>query len=134
MKAIIASLQKQMESAANTEEPEKPEETKKAAEPELPRAEEETKAAVGPGQPGAASGPVGKSRWPGVVEDGQVLFDQCLNEALRATARQDYEAAVEAYREIERLYIRYGNSETTIKTDVIIESLKKLMEEGNTDG
>lgn len=59
------------------------------------------------------------------------MFDQCLDEALRATARQDYESAIRAYREIENLYNRYGNSETTVRTDVIIERLNKLMEEGN---
>ena len=46
-----------------------------------------------------------------------------------ATARQDFEAAIKAYQEIEKLYVQYGNSDTAIKTDVMIEGLKRLMEE-----
>ncbi len=41
---------------------------------------------------------------------------------------------MKAYREIENLYNRYGISDTTVKTEVMIERLRKLMEEGKTDG
>ncbi len=57
------------------------------------------------------------------------MLDQYLDDALRATARQDFESAIEAYREIEDFYIQSGNSETAITTDAIIESLERLMEE-----
>lgn len=127
-RAMIDSLKEQIEAAADKDG------AQKAEEPETSPSAEEAKAPLSPGEPGSSSAPGGKSRWEGVEGDGQILFDQYLDEALRATARQDYESAIKAYREIENLYNRYGNSETTVRTDVMIERLKKLMEEGNTDG
>lgn len=128
-RAMIESLQKQMESAPPADEPGKPEETKKAEEPEAPRASEDAKSAIGPGETQAASGPGVKSSQAGAGQDEQALLDQYLDDALCATARQDFESAIEAYREIEDFYIQSGNSETAITTDAIIESLERLMEE-----
>ncbi len=131
-RAMIASLKEQMESPKDDDGDKKPEETK-SGQPETEGAGEDVGASGpgGPGNTGSSSAPGGKNRWEGIEGNGQQLFDQCLDEALRATARQDYESAIRAYREIENLYNRYGNSETTVRTDVIIERLNKLMEEGN---
>lgn len=167
-KSIILSLQKQM--TPDTDEPEKTEETKKAAEPETPKAAKDDKSAIGPGETIAASGPgespsyepgktpsvsgpgkTSSASGPGetsaeAVETGdkQVSFDQevgrLLDDALRATARQDFETAIKAYREIDELYRKYENSNAAVSTERIIESLKRLTEEsqgetgGNTDG
>ena len=128
-KAMIESLQKQMEAAPAEEKQESLEETKQAKEPEAPKEAEDGKNAVGSGKSSADSGPGVQPRWTGVDGDGQALLDQYLEEALYATARQDFEAAIKAYQEIEKLYVQYGNSDTAIKTDVMIEGLKRLMEE-----
>ena len=128
-KAMIESLQKQMEAALAEEKQEALEETKQAKEPEAPKEAEDGKNAVGSGKSSADSGPGVQPRWTGVDGDGQALLDQYLEEALYATARQDFEAAIKAYQEIEKLYVQYGNSDTAIKTDVMIEGLKRLMEE-----
>lgn len=130
-RAMIDSLKEQIEAAQETDMEDPTQETKKA-QPESDG--QEAGPAAGPGGPDSPSSPGGKNRWEGIEGDGQLLFDKCLDEALRATARQDYEAAMKAYREIENLYNRYGISDTTVKTEVMIERLRKLMEEGKTDG
>ncbi|MCI9046457.1 MAG: hypothetical protein HFG71_04160 [Hungatella sp.] len=130
-RAMIDSLKEQIEAAQETDMEDPAQETKKA-QPESDG--QEAGPAAGPGGPDSPSAPGGKNRWEGIEGDGQLLFDKCLDEALRATARQDYEAAMKAYREIENLYNRYGISDTTVKTEVMIERLRKLMEEGKTDG
>ncbi len=130
-RAMIDSLKEQIEAAQETDMEDPAQETKKA-QPETD--EKEAGPAAGPGGPDSPSAPGGKNRWEGIEGDGQLLFDKCLDEALRATARQDYESAMKAYREIENLYNRYGISDTTVKTEVMIERLRKLMEEGKTDG
>ncbi len=145
-RAIIESLQKNVDGLGNTKEAGKQEETKKAERPEAPKEPgsskepdskelelskevKEDKSAVGPGVSEEAIGPGVESRWTGVDGVGQALLDRCLEEALQATARQDFEAAIKAYQEMERIYLQYGDSETAVRTDVMIEGLERLMEE-----
>ena len=145
-RAIIESLQKNVDGLGNTKEAGKQEETKKAERPEAPKEPgsskepdskelelskevKEDKSAVGPGVSEEAIGPGVESRWTGVDGAGQALLDRCLEEALQATARQDFEAAIKAYQEMERIYLQYGDSETAVRTDVMIEGLERLMEE-----
>lgn len=92
-------------------------------------------AAVGRTQPARTAG------GPGVAGQGGYPLGQVVGpmqkDALKATATQDYDGAIEAYKKIRDVYLGNGYMDLAAQADAVVSMLAELREEavgGDTDG